>query len=610
MFSVKKLHCAIKYFICAVLLFATVLSLSACVDVDSFLESLIEGEGQVSSAPDRGEKDDVSAPEDESVVIPETAADLFVVSDRDSISGLKGVAIEGYTGTEALVKIPTHIEGKPVLAVYKNAFSDRVDEDGTTSFAVTELIVPHTVEVIEYGAFANCQKLIAIELPFIGGTDGDNNFAYIFGERGVPQSLQNVRAGGLTVADEAFEDCENLISIEFTVAENVGNGAFKNCTALKTVVLPKTVTEMGMNLFQGCEKLETLTLPFLGNGNDVLFVGSIFGAGSYADNISVMPETLRNLTVYWEGSIPNKAFYECDRLVNLTFKGNISTVGNYSFYRCRRLKTLSFECDEGFEGVSVLGDNAFAYCGALGSVALSAEVQLIPDFCFYSCSSLRTISFGGNDNVIPDGVLFFGESAFAYCESLVSLKLPSAVTELPVGLFEGCSYLSEIVIPAEVEFIGDKVFSGCTNLNAVSFENGSILASLGDSVFAYCTLLKEISLPDSIESMGEYTFSHCWSLKSAKLPADLSSVPAGCFFGCTYLQKVEYNQSSVTEIGMRAFSGCEKITSLSLSDNIQNIGKYAFDECGSLVFTVKADSYAYTWLIGNGIGSKYLNLVE
>ncbi len=611
MFNKKGVSLNVKRFICAVLLIATVFSLCACIDLDSYLEGLLDGDGQQSAQGNRTELEESTDSQPESVEIPETTAEDFTVTEHSSMYGNTGVAIVSYNGSDEVVRVPRQINGAFVVAVYYNAFCDRAAEGDAPAFAVNHVILPPTVELIEYGAFNNCKKLESIDLPFVGGTDGANNFAYIFGDAGIPESLMNVRAGGKTVADGAFSLCETLVSIELTHAENVGNNAFNGCTALKTLILPQTVTAVGAGLYDGCNSLETLAAPCTPAEDGTWFAGSLFGGSGYVDNMTAMPESLKNLTVYWQGDTVGKnAFYECDRLVNLCIKGNISNIEEYGFYRCKRLKNLSFEGEEGHVGVSHLGAYAFAYCGALSAVSLADDVVMIPDFCFYSCASLRSIKFGSLENTLPVSVSVIGKSAFAYCENLVSMELSSGITMLPDSVFEGCAYLSKITLPETLTSVGNSAFSGCTNLNSVDFAAKSNIVSIGNSAFAYCVSLKSMGLPDSIESLGTYAFSHCWALNDVKLSESLSAVPDGCFFGCTRLEQVFFNQDSVSSIGERAFSGCDYLENLSLSENIDSIGKYAFDECKNLVFTVINGSYAHTWLVNNGVGIDNLRFLN
>ena len=598
MFSTRPI---IKYILTALCVAAMLLSCCSCVDFDKVMDSLIGTESQ-NSAVSRPSGDE-STGDEVSADMPYTAEDAFTVSPYGD-----GVAIDSYNGDEPYVKIPETIGGKSVLAINANAVCDKTTEDGeATLVTVTHIIVPKTVTVIAGGAFSGCKGLLSIELPFIGGTDGGGSFGYVFGGK-APDSLNDVVVGSKTIADGAFEGCELLESVTLTEAETVGNGAFKNCKNLEKIVIPQSVTSMGSGLFEGCESLEELALPYLGNGSDIVHAGYIFGAPDYKQNINYMPASLKKLTVCMEGVVPAYCFYECDRLTSLTIKGNIKTVGESSFYRCKRLKTLNLLGDEDFGGVNALGVGAFAYCSSLGEIRLSAELSTLPEKSFYSCSSLRSIYFGEELNKLPESVSSIGKSAFAYCESLSAMGLTEKITEIPDEAFVGCAYLTSVSMPKTVTSIGQNAFKGCSNLSSLSFEEGTRLTTVGDGAFAYCTLLKTVALPESVSELGSYVFSHCWSLNSASLPKALTAIPDGCFFGCTVLKELQYSESKVSSIGERAFSGCERIESISLPSGIENIGAHAFDECEKLVFTVSADTYAYDWLLKNGIGGTNLNL--
>ena len=63
----------------------------------------------------------------------------------------------------------------------------------------------------------------------------------------------------ISIADNAFEEC----STEHVTIENgvtsIGKCAFKNCTKLRTIVIPSTVTEIGEQAFFGCSSLYEIT---------------------------------------------------------------------------------------------------------------------------------------------------------------------------------------------------------------------------------------------------------------------------------------------------------------------------------------------------------------
>ena len=49
-----------------------------------------------------------------------------------------------------------------------------------------------------------------------------------------------------SIPDGAFCDCRNLVEVQFdTGLKVIGGGAFRRCTALRSVTIPTSVTELG-----------------------------------------------------------------------------------------------------------------------------------------------------------------------------------------------------------------------------------------------------------------------------------------------------------------------------------------------------------------------------
>lgn len=70
-----------------------------------------------------------------------------------------------------------------------------------------------------------------------------------------------IKEGVTAIGDNVFKDCKKLTSIKIaSTVKKIGIGAFEN-TAIKSITIPKTVKKLGELAFDGCEKLENITMP-------------------------------------------------------------------------------------------------------------------------------------------------------------------------------------------------------------------------------------------------------------------------------------------------------------------------------------------------------------
>lgn len=123
---------------------------------------------------------------------------------------------------------------------------------------------------------------------------------------------------------------------------------------------------------------------------------------------------------------------------------------------------------------------------------------------------------GVTEVVIPDGVTSIGDWAFAYCESLSSITIPDSVTSIGKRAFHDCENLTEITIPDSVTNIGDMAFEYCKSLTSIIIPNG--VTSIGESAFKDCHILTSIIIPDSVTSIGKSAFKDCTSLNEITIP--------------------------------------------------------------------------------------------
>ena len=129
-----------------------------------------------------------------------------------------------------------------------------------------DVVFPHTIDTIAEGAFADCDNLLSVTTN--ARTIGSNAFANC--DRLVEVALgDSVR----TIGDEAFKDCYRLKNVSWGDGiTSIGDKAFMGCTRLLRSELPQSLTTIGSHAFDGCVDL----------GGKLTFPASITTIGDYA----------------------------------------------------------------------------------------------------------------------------------------------------------------------------------------------------------------------------------------------------------------------------------------------------------------------------------------
>ncbi len=227
------------------------------------------------------------------------------------------------------------------------------------------------------------------------------------------------------------------------------NAFSDNCggnTQITTLVIPASVTEIGMGAFRDCPNLTSVT----------------FAPGSQ----------LTTIYAY--------AFAGCTNLTSIDLPNSVTTIYEYAF-----ADTGLTSCN--LKNVSSLGYGVFSECHALtsfsknsGNSSLSIEGGKV--VYGYSSSQLLAYACGhtGTSFTIPSSVTIIGEGAFKGANHLTSITFPSSLSEVRFSAFENCTGLTNIELPGTVTDIGAYAFSGCYNLSSVRmFSNGNIAIGMG-----------------------------------------------------------------------------------------------------------------------------------
>lgn len=528
-------------------------------------------------------------------------------------SGLKTLSIEC-----PLSEIPENMCANTKVSSISLSSENSLISIGANAFTGTPLTAfpfadANNLSLIDSNAFKNCTQIKQLSLP-------DNVYRINEGAFMGCTALQSIEMNSsLGVIDKnAFKGCTALTDIKFgTSLSSLGGGAFDGCTSLEYVsCIPDTIGDwvsveentgygFGNAVFANCTKLRKVSLP-----ESLTFVPESMFAGCTSLTDVVLSD---NIT-----GIAKEAFLECKNLQEVTTRSTyLSSIGEDAFKNCTSLRTLPVnKC-------TAVEDGAFAGCTALSSVTLSADTWgtgvfsgctsltyanlglgtsiEFPESMFNGCTSLKGIAedYGSTFNNIQ----IIGANAFKDCTSLTSVYFINAVI-LKDSCFSGCTSLKQISNEMEItaEDYGNNCFLNCSKLSKAincyastvgnnAFKGTGILslnikgtvgttAVFGNNAFAQCPNLKtvNITIDDGVEySVGTGLFTGCAALESATFTG--SEITKSMFEGCTKLTSV--SMPKATDVRDSAFSGCTSLIDIS-SPVFKSVGASAFVNCSSI----------------------------
>ncbi len=151
----------------------------------------------------------------------------------------------------------------------------------------------------------------------------------------------------------------------------IGVQAFKDCTSLTEVSLPSSLTEIQAYAFRGCTKLAEISLP-----DSVKTVGpTCFGSTAWFDSQPAGFLTLgRGLLIKYNGTGGD-----------VTVPAGTTYISN-AFYYDGRTTSVTIA-----DSVTALGQFAFCSCSKLTSITIPANVTSIDPQAIYNCKALQKI---------------------------------------------------------------------------------------------------------------------------------------------------------------------------------------------------------------------------
>lgn len=289
---------------------------------------------------------------------------------------------------------------------------------------------------------------------------------------------------------EAFWECYNLekVEIEGTI-EYIDGNAFSMCEKLADIDL-SNVKQIGHNSFHGCKSLKAVDL----NALECIDASAFSASG------------IEKATLHFVGkdnSIGEKAFRECENLKEVIIKGEVCEIGDQAFFGCKMLENIQIEDSS---KLNKFGCSSFDQTPWLTEQLKQSEnkMLIINDILV---KYLPEVFYAGEYDGIPyeeltaNGRRLMSEEQFTYTP-------PSDVK------------METVTIPENIKAIAGEAFYGAYSVEKVVFDSNIKDIEIGIGAFDFTTWEKEYLEQEDFLVVGG-------NLVKAKCNAEVIEIPNG-----------------------------------------------------------------------------------
>ena len=440
-----------------------------------------------------------------------------------------GYGVTGFKENQSasFLKIPSIVDGTPVVSICENAFC--------SDDAIIELYIPDSVKSLDKNCFSNAKWLESV--CFFGG---------------------NVEIG-----EETFGNCDRLERIVIKDGSvSIGKRAFKNSG--KVTFDEDTcnhIVSIGEEAFlKSSEDLREEIVV----SDSVVSVGARAFTKFFPQRI-VIGASLRDIGDDAFGSLQNLR-----EIVVSKDNPHLEVSGKCLIDKTKNKVVIGLPGAKIPSTVTAIGVAAFQYRTDIEQLTLSPNITEIGERAFANCTNINYLSMSDNLKII-------GKEAFKACESLTRVTLGKGITEVSEGAFKNCYSIGSVTMTKEVISLGKSAFSGCYSLKKVTFSD--TLTTIGENCFRGCMALESVEIPKSVTKMGEGAFASCISIVSIAIPDGVTCIESSAFYNCAKLSSVKL-PDGLTVIEGFAFFGCVSLTSIDFNAKLTTIKQGAFWNSG------------------------------
>ncbi len=328
--------------------------------------------------------------------------------------------------------------------------------------ALEEVVLPSTLEFIEYGAFYGCTSLKTISFS------AENNLKVI--------------------NKNAFENCDLQGTLDLSAICMISDYAFAGNVDLEGLVTGDTLLSVGKYAFASCKSLK-----------DVTITAQKVKYGEYAfTDCESLTEFYVNAAV-----LPEGMFYECKDMKKVVIGADVNDIGEFAF---RDTAIAEFEVQAGNKAYKAQTAGYILSADGMTLVAVNPTIRDAFSAANMDGAQVTTIAdgaFSHNSRVtsvdLPQ-VTYVGDYAFGSSDALTMVNL-GALTHIGEYAFFETKITALPNFTAETE-IGRYAFA-FTDLLSVTIPDGM---TISEGVFAECMKLESVVIGNDV-TVGDYAFS-------------------------------------------------------------------------------------------------------
>ena len=278
------------------------------------------------------------------------------------------------------------------------------------------------------------------------------------------------------------------------------------------------------------------------------------------------PDRIEGMSHYWTVQyimIPDMAFFEKRTLTKFVFPEGITAIGDYAFASSNLSGAIILP-----DSVKKIGNSAF-YRSLISSISFPSSLIAIGQLAFYECFSLS------GDLLFPNNLRLIDADAFYKCQGLAGSKLhlPSNLEYLGMEAFRYIGPLvGDLVIPEKLKKIQTWTFLNTSFTGVLDLGN---VQELSNTCFGSSGFSGPLVIPEGILEIPAGCFDHC-GFSSVSFPSTLKRIEQEAFaHNSTILNPIVFPEGLIF-IGSNAFYYCSSIPSIVLPSTLQTIGSGAF----------------------------------